>query len=209
MKITKCEHACLTIEVDGRVLVIDPGVYSTSFRPSENIDAVIITHEHSDHFDPEKVSEILQLNPNVVIFTTQKVTSDIASARVPNINEKIVVGNFSLQFFGHDHAPIVDGVVPCDNFGVVVNDILAYPGDSFELSPIRPQILAVPVSAPWLKINESMKYVAAVKPVKIFPTHDALLSDIGKSITYGWIHRTCDEIGVEFIDLSPSAELTI
>jgi L-ascorbate metabolism protein UlaG (beta-lactamase superfamily) len=189
--------------------VIDPGVYSASFTPSSNIDAVVVTHEHSDHFDPEKIAAIRSLNPNVVIFTTDKVASQIDGAQVPKTGEKIVVGNFTLEFFGHDHASIVSGVVPCDNFGVVVNDTLVNPGDSFELPPVRPQILAAPVSAPWLKVEETMEYVAATQPVKVFPMHTALLSQIGQDITYNWLRKGCHEVGVEFIDLQPGESLEI
>jgi L-ascorbate metabolism protein UlaG (beta-lactamase superfamily) len=210
MKITKYEHACLAVEVDGRVLVIDPGVYSASFMPSGNIDALVITHEHGDHFDPEKIAEIKSLNPNVVIFTTEKISEQISGAKVPNSDKKVAVGNFELQFFGHDHAPIVDGVVPCDNFGVVVNNTLAYPGDSFEIPPpAKTPVLALPASAPWLKVDEAMKYLSAVRPAKVFPTHNALLSEIGRDITYAWLHRACDEIGAEFIDLLPGESLEI
>ncbi|MCL2451752.1 MBL fold metallo-hydrolase [Candidatus Saccharibacteria bacterium] len=209
MKITKYEHSCLSVEVDGRILVIDPGVFSTSFTASDNIDAVVVTHEHPDHFDPEKITQIRSLNPNVVVFTTDKVAQQIPDAKVPNVDEKVAVGSFDLQFFGHDHAPIIPDVVPCDNIGVVVNGVLAYPGDSFAPPPIKPQILALPVSAPWLKVYESMKYIAEIKPGKVFPTHNALLSEIGQDITYAWIHKACDEASVEFIDLQPGQELTI
>jgi phosphoribosyl 1,2-cyclic phosphodiesterase len=209
MRITKYEHACLAIEVGGRVLVIDPGVFSNSFTPSDNIDAIIITHQHSDHFDSEKIAAVRSLNPNVVIFTTEDTSSQISGASVPNVDEKIAVGGFTLQFFGHDHAAITNAVVPCDNFGVVVNDTLVYPGDSFEMPPIRPQILAIPASAPWLKVDESMKYIAATKPAQVFPTHNALLTKVGQDITYNWLRKACDEIGAEFIDLQPGEELIV
>ncbi|MCL2280809.1 MBL fold metallo-hydrolase, partial [Candidatus Saccharibacteria bacterium] len=150
---------------------------------------------------------IHSFNPNVVIFTTEKVASQISDAKVPDQDEKITVGNFTLQFFGHDHAPIVDDVVPCDNLGVMVNDILAYPGDSFTPPPYTPQVLATPVSAPWLKVDEVLKYISAVKPARVFPTHNALLSKVGEDITYNWLRKECTEIGAEFVDLQPGESL--
>ena len=209
MKITKYEHACLVIEIDDRALVIDPGVFSTSFAPSDNIDVVIITHEHSDHFDSEKIAKISSLNPGVVIFTTKEVSSQIPDSIVPNSDDKKTVGDFTIQFFGHNHASIIDNIIPCDNLGVVVNDTLVYPGDSFESPPIQPQVLALPVSAPWMKVDEAVKYIMTTKPTKVFPTHNALLSKIGQDTTYNWIRKTCDEIGSEFIDLQPGEELTV
>jgi L-ascorbate metabolism protein UlaG (beta-lactamase superfamily) len=49
-RITRYTHSCVRIERDGTVLVVDPGIWS---EPSalHDADAVLITHEHSDHID--------------------------------------------------------------------------------------------------------------------------------------------------------------
>ena len=207
MKIIKLEHSCLIVEQGDRVLVIDPGVYSDSFAPNDNIDAVIVTHEHSDHFDLAKIQLIQRENPNARIFTTPKVAAQIPGAEIAA--GKIQNGAWQLEFFGHDHAPILDNVVPCENVGVVINNELVYPGDSFSMPPVQAKILALPVSAPWLKLGETVKYLAATKPEKIFPTHDVLLSQIGRDITYGLLRKTAAEIGAGFVDLQPGESLEI
>ena len=210
MKITKYEHACLVAEIGGRTAVIDLGEFSSSFTPSGNIDAVIITHEHSDHFDPSQIAAIREHSPNATIFATATVAEQIDGASVPPVGEKLQVGNFTLEFFGHDHAAIIDGVVPCDNFGVVVNGELVYAGDSFTLPPLEnPAILALPVSAPWLKVAESLDYLRKVQPARVFPTHDALLSEIGRRITYSWLTKTAGEIGAEFVNLQVGQSLEV
>jgi len=205
MKITKYEHSCLVVEIDGRHLVIDPGGFSTSFVADDNTDAVIITHEHPDHFDPTKIAAIREFNPNVEIFTTAKVAEQIDSAKVAHDGENVEIGPFKLTFFGHDHAAIIDNIVPCDNIGVVVNDTLVDPGDSFVVPPLEnPKILALPVVAPWLKINEVINYMTKVKPAKVFPIHNALLSKDGQSVFYPWVQRLAmEKAGAEFIDLQP------
>ncbi|MEV4195183.1 MBL fold metallo-hydrolase, partial [Streptomyces toxytricini] len=50
MKLTKRLHSCVQLEKDGRVLVIDPGAFS---EPDAGLgaDALLVTHEHPDHFD--------------------------------------------------------------------------------------------------------------------------------------------------------------
>lgn len=217
MKITKFEHSCLLIENGDRALAIDPGEFSKSFKASPEIDALVITHEHPDHYNPEKVAEIIAQNPNVVIFTTHKVEQEIREKFdlsdqqiiVVENGQKSQIGTFDLEFFGRDHAEIVDGVVPCDNFGIVVNNLLAYAGDSFVAPPIRPQVLAVPASAPWLKIYESMQFIAKTKPTQVFPTHNALLSPIGEGISCNWLRKSCEENGVEFIDLQPGDAIEV
>jgi len=59
IRVTKIHHACLTID-DGRTrLLLDPGQLGP--RPGlDGVDAVLITHRHSDHFDPDLVEEALR-----------------------------------------------------------------------------------------------------------------------------------------------------
>ena len=40
MKLTKYEHACLTVEKDGKLLVVDPGAYTTDLPALESVIAI-------------------------------------------------------------------------------------------------------------------------------------------------------------------------
>ncbi|MDQ5862445.1 MAG: MBL fold metallo-hydrolase, partial [Actinomycetota bacterium] len=51
MKLTKYTHACVRLEQDGRVLVLDPGTFSETEEALDGAQAVLITHEHGDHVD--------------------------------------------------------------------------------------------------------------------------------------------------------------
>ena len=50
MRLTKFGHACIRIEHDGHTLVIDPGGF-TEPEAVDGADAVLITHQHPDHYD--------------------------------------------------------------------------------------------------------------------------------------------------------------
>src|SRR4051812_50066303 len=52
MRITKFGHACVRIEHDGRTVVLDPGMF-TDPGAVDGADAVLITHEHPDHYLPD------------------------------------------------------------------------------------------------------------------------------------------------------------
>ena len=53
MRLIKYAHACVRVEDDGAVLVIDPGAF-TEPAALDGVDAVLITHEHFDHLDVER-----------------------------------------------------------------------------------------------------------------------------------------------------------
>lgn len=77
MKLTKYEHACFTVEKDGQLLVVDPGNFTTDFIAPEHVVAVVITHEHADHFDHEQIEAIIDKNPNAVVVGPVDITSKI------------------------------------------------------------------------------------------------------------------------------------
>lgn len=200
MQLTKYEHACFSVEKDEKILVIDPGEFSTDFLAPEHVVGVIITHEHPDHFDIETVSSIIDKNPEAIILAPDSITSLIESYETKTISsgESIQIGPFSLEFFGENHAIIHQSIDTVANTGVLINDILYYPGDSFVL-PNRPvDTLALPVSAPWLKISEAMDFLTIVNPRFAFPTHDAILSTVGKEVTDRLIKIAADEHNIEY-----------
>ena len=87
--------------------------------------------------------------------------------------------SFSLKFFGRDHAVIHSSIPIINNVGVLVDDALYYPGDSYTVPPVAVELLAAPAGGPWVKIGEAIDFVLAVRPTRTFPTHTAPLSPIG------------------------------
>ena len=136
MKITKYEHACLVIEEQGRKQVIDPGVFSNSFTPTADIDCVIVTHVHDDHFDLEKLKKIREMNPKAMICTVQEVADQAAGLDVEVIapGRSCAHGPFHTSFFGGQHAAIHPSRPIFQNVGVYVNEAFYYPGDSLAIA---------------------------------------------------------------------------
>ncbi len=209
MRITKLEHSGIAIEKDGELLICDPVEFTEKLPAFQNVVAMVITHKHSDHFQPEVVARILQDNPDVKIFTTEDTAPNIENAVVVKAGDSYNVGGFKLDFFGKDHAAIVPGQIPCENIGVVVDDEIVSPGDSFDLPNVRAKVLFVPTAAPWLKIVESMDFIEKTKPEVVIPIHDALLSELGERISNNWIDRACESVGARFVELKPGEDHNI
>jgi L-ascorbate metabolism protein UlaG (beta-lactamase superfamily) len=198
MKITKFNQSGFYLEKDGRGLLIDPVEYVDGLPEFGNIDVIVISHLHSDHFQPEVLAKIRERNPSVVTFTTEDNAGNIENCVVAKNGDVRTVGAFDLRFYGENHAEIVEGEVPCQNIGVVVDGYFANSADSFDIPPVRPEVLAVPLSAPWLKLSESMKFIEAVKPKVVIPAHDGLNSELGNLICDNWVAKVCAGIGAEY-----------
>lgn len=203
MKFTKLEHSGCVIEKDGARIVCDPVEFGTSLPELDNVVALVITHKHGDHLQPEKIAAILDRNPGVRIFTAVDTASDIPNAEAVNNGDVVNVGGFELRFFGENHAAIVPGKTPCQNIGVVVDGKIVNPGDSFDMpnDVVRPEILLVPSSAPWCKVCEGMEYIKLVQPKLAVPVHNAVLSELGNGFNNNWLRVACEEVGAELAPL--------
>ncbi|TFD55289.1 MBL fold metallo-hydrolase [Cryobacterium frigoriphilum] len=212
MKLTKLEHAALILEINGQKLFIDPGSLTTALTETTNAAAVVLTHEHPDHWTPAQLDRIRDMNPDVPIYGPQGV-ADAAPEHPISVVENgdtVTAGAFTLRFFGEKHAIIHESIPVIDNVGVLVNDELYYGGDSFTIpTDVQVGTLAVPAGAPWLKISEVIDYVLAVKPRRSFPTHEMGLSRFGKDLSNARIGAATEEVGGEFFALEPGDSLDI
>jgi L-ascorbate metabolism protein UlaG (beta-lactamase superfamily) len=199
MRITKYEHSCVVIEEQGRQLVVDPGKFAKSFKPTNTIDCVVVTHAHSDHFDPAILKEIKDLNPDVMICTTAQVAEQIPDLApdIVDANRSCAHGPFHSSFYGGQHE-LYEGFA---NIGVMVNDVFYYPGDSYA-KPDKPiKVLGAPAAAPWLRVTEASQFIKDCGPEKVIPMHNVLLSDEGKEIHYKILGDATSESGGEWTPL--------
>ncbi len=185
MILTKYGHACFTVEKDGKLLVVDPGAFTTDLPALENVVGIIVTHEHADHFDVTALGAIVAHNPDAVVYGHEHITNQLGDT-LPNmsvsVGEKITTEPFVLEFLGGDHAVIHPDFPSIVNLAVMINGSLYYPGDSY-FNPNRTvDTLALPVAAPWMKMSEAFDFLTAIKPRFVFPTHDAILSPAGKNL---------------------------
>ncbi|WP_136708063.1 MBL fold metallo-hydrolase [Agromyces sp. H66] len=210
MRLTKLEHAALVIEDSGNKLYIDPGKFTTPITESAGAVAVVITHQHDDHWTPEQLGRIVDANPGVRIFGPAGVSTAASGFPVETVTagDEVAVGPFRLRFFGGRHAVIHSSIPVVDNVGVLVNDRLYYAGDSFAVPEgVDVELLAAPAGAPWMKVAESMDYVMAVAPRRAFPTHEMVLSQAGKALSNARLGWATEQGGGEYVALEPGDTL--
>ena len=181
MKITKYGHCCMLIEEGGLRIITDPSLYSTGQEAAQNIDIILISHEHQDHFHIDAVKAILALNPQAKLVTNSAVGTLLQKAGLPF--EVVENGQsrkdkeITIEGIGTEHATIYAGIPNVMNTGYFIGGKLFYPGDAFTLPERAVDILALPVAGPWLKLSEVIDYAKAVKPKIWVPVHDAILKD--------------------------------
>lgn len=212
MKITKLEHSCLDINSgDGR-LIIDPGQWTKPLEDYTGITAVVVTHVHPDHLDASKILKISEQNPSLVVFCTQQVADKLGDAfriTVPNLETEYTAGVFKLEFFGGMHALISPDRPQDQNFGVLVNDTLYYPGDSLVACPKPHPVLATPAAAPWMKISEAMEFLKTDTAKEVFPMHNAILSEVGTELYNSMLGAVADSQGKTYHPLKPGESLEV
>lgn len=211
MRVTKHEHACLVLEKADQRIVIDPGSLTTPLMGLDGIAAIVITHEHADHWTPEQLGRLLERNPDAKVFGPAGVVSAASDFEVTEVadGDAHEVAGFNIRFFGEKHAVIHPSIPVIDNVGVMVDDLLFYPGDAFTVPPVPVDTLAAPAGAPWLKIAEAMDYITAVAPKRCFPTHQMVLSKVGQNLANERLRKVTEEAGGEYLVLEPSDSLDL
>lgn len=200
MKITKHGHACIELQKDGSTLVLDPGFYTEPMDGARNVVAVVLTHMHDDHCYEEQLDRLTKNNPELQIFGTDEVCKRLQGRKVTAVHhgDFYNVGPFTIEFFGDLHAEIHRSIPIIQNCGVMINDTLYYPGDSFTRPDRKVKVLACPTSAPWLKISDVIDFVDEIKPEHSFATHNALLSDFGHALNNLRVAQTTEKHGGKF-----------
>ncbi|MEO3841491.1 MBL fold metallo-hydrolase [Streptomyces sp. CNZ287] len=188
MELTKKGHSCVRLAKDGAVLVIDPGGYSEP-DAAVGADALLVTHEHPDHFDEGRLRAALDTNPAAQLWTLRSVAEQVSAAfpgRVHTVGEGDVVtaAGFEVEVHGQLHAVIHPDIPRITNVGYVVDGAVFHPGDALTVPDRTVETLLLPVMAPWNKVAEVIDYVRAVAPRRAVDVHDALLSDLAPQL-YG------------------------
>jgi L-ascorbate metabolism protein UlaG (beta-lactamase superfamily) len=181
MRLVHYGHSCLLLEIAGARLLFDPGAFSSGFEDLRDLDAVLITHQHYDHIDAEKLPALLAANPRAELITDPGSAETVEKlelpARTADPGDTLTVGGAAINVLGGQHATIHADIPVVPNVGYLVEHGAFYhPGDSFFVPEQRIDVLGLPTAAPWLKAAEAVNYLREIAPRVAVPIHEAVLA---------------------------------
>ena len=211
MLITHLGHSAVLVETDNARILIDPGNLSDAWHRLTELDAVLITHQHPDHLDPQQLPTLLAANPAARVFAEPSVIQQVAAGELPGLGDAAealppdrqqAVGDVLISAVGGQHAVIHRDLPRIGNVGYVLRSdgqpTLFHPGDALDAVPAGVDVLAVPAYGPWAAMKETVDFVRAVGALEGFPIHDGLLNERGFGLVLG---RVNEMTGTRLVDL--------
>jgi L-ascorbate metabolism protein UlaG (beta-lactamase superfamily) len=214
MQVSHLGHASLLVETDRARVLVDPGTLSHGWLGLTDLAMVVVTHQHADHVDVERLRPVLTANPGATLVTEAATAALLAEhdvrATVLAADEAIRAGDLTVTGHGTTHARIHPRIPPVPNLGVVVEQDdgarILHPGDALEVAP-SVDVVALPIAAPWASVAMLADWAVAVAAPHAVPIHDALLSPAGRAVHIRLVRELTDDIAVA--DLADGSRLTL
>ena len=168
-------------------IAIDPGSF-TSGKVLDGAQAVIVTHIHADHINPDLLTNEL-LQSGIEIYGPSQLKSVLGDRDIPftalKPGETVTIAGQEVTIFGGKHWPIYDTIPVVENLSLLVGDVV-HPGDDFPVelpnNISKVDTLLLPVSAPWVKLSDAIDFAHRIGATNTHPIHDAILNEQGKAL---------------------------
>lgn len=212
MRLTKFGHSAVRIEHDGTTVVVDPGVWSQR-ECVDGVDAVLITHEHVDHFHPDHLRAT-----DAPIYTIAAVAAQIRE-NAPDVAERVsvvrpdeswTIGTLGVRAVGELHAVIHPELPRFDNSGYLLtagDTTVFHPGDALTGPEVPVDVLLAPVCAPWMRVSEGVDFARAIAAPRTVAIHDRVFSPEGLGIVDLQFGRFLEAAGLAYHRLPDGTDL--
>jgi L-ascorbate metabolism protein UlaG (beta-lactamase superfamily) len=188
MQITHFGHACVLLDFgDRNRVLIDPGSYSTGFETVRDLAAVLVTHEHPDHLDLDRLPRLLRDNPRARLIVDPGSAQRLAQAGIDHhtaIPGQTLDHGTPIEVLGGDHAVIHPDLPAVANNGYLFQDLVLHPGDAFDAPSGDVKLLLLPTGGPWMKPSDGIDFMRALEPELVVPIHQAGLAPVHRQLHY-------------------------
>ena len=208
MQVTHFGHSCVLLDTGAARLLIDPGSFSTGFEGLTGLDAVLVTHQHPDHLDPERLPALLRANPDARLIVDSGTAGQLGGVDHETVEPgaTVTVAGARVEVLGGQHAVIHPDIPRIVNNAYLVDGTHLHPGDALDTVPGDVDVLFLPAAAPWSKISETIEYLRAVAPRAAVPIHQGILAN--PAVFYGHFDRLGPE-RTTFRPLDPGVAVSL
>jgi L-ascorbate metabolism protein UlaG (beta-lactamase superfamily) len=170
MKITRFFQSCLLIEENGARILIDPSGQEKD-RDFGKLDAVLYTHEHPDHFDADMAQAFVEQGIAPVYANASTAKQIKASKTLVKDGQEFDIAGLKIKVIELPHCLMVDGSEGPQNTGYLINIKIFHPGDGKELTGLKVDTLAVPISGPDISLKDAYAFAKQVAAKQVIPIH--------------------------------------
>lgn len=171
MKITRYFQSCLLIEENGVRILIDPSGQEAERADSfGKLDAVLYTHEHSDHFDVDLADKFMSTGV-AVYANTGNAKKFKSQPSIVTDGQELEIKGLKVKAIELPHCLMWDGSEGPQNIGFLIAERLFHPGDGKELAGLTVEILAAPITGPDVSLKDAHFFAKQLQAQTVVPIH--------------------------------------
>ena len=159
------------MEQDNVRILIDPSAQEAErLEELGALDAVLYTHEHSDHFDAQLAKKLHQSGAK--IFANQSTAKQLSDA--PNVvsdGDEFAVKNIEIKALELPHCLMWDGSQGPQNTGYLIDGNFFHPGDGVHLAGLQVDNLALPITGPDISLKDAYSFARQLNAKVTVPIH--------------------------------------
>src|SRR4051812_16605729 len=92
MRIAHLGHSAVLVETEAARILLDPGNLGDGWRSLTDLDAILVTHQHPDHLDPEHLPALLAANPSAKVWVEPTILELARTGALPALEHAQALG---------------------------------------------------------------------------------------------------------------------